>query len=382
MLRSRGGRAGRRGGRSLLGRLVATFLLLSVAMVGVVGTLAYVRARASLQESVYSRLAAAQDLTTASLERWVQEQRRNIVFASGLTGGAVRDGTVPDTRGSVQLLLDPTSSPRARAAAADAVRATLSFAVGQTADAQELFLIDLDGRIVVSTNNAHEGLDESAQDYVRNGGSAVFITPISALDLTEGRPTMVVAAPLFDETGQRQGILAGVLDLARLDRIVLQRTGLGQGGRTYLVGADTHLVHGGSTTSTDLAVASTGIDDALAGRPGRGLYPDYQDTPVIGTYTWLPVMGAALVSEIPQSVAFAPAKRLGLSIGVIGIVVVVLLAFLIFLAARRIARPILAITRTAEAVRGGDLSRRGAGDDARRGRDARRRVQRDDLAAP
>jgi hypothetical protein len=82
----------------------------------------------------------------------------------------VRDGTVPDTRGSVQLLLDPTSSPRARAAAADAVRATLSFAVGQTADAQELFLIDLDGRIVVSTNNAHEGLDESAQDYVRNGG--------------------------------------------------------------------------------------------------------------------------------------------------------------------------------------------------------------------
>ena len=357
MLRSRGGRAGRRGGRSLLGRLVATFLLLSVAMVGVVGTLAYVRARASLQESVYSRLAAAQDLTTASLERWVQEQRRNIVFASGLTGGAVRDGTVPDTRGSVQLLLDPTSSPRDRAAAADAVRATLSFAVGQTADAQELFLIDLDGRIVVSTNNAHEGLDESAQDYVRNGGSAVFITPISALDLTEGRPTMVVAAPLFDETGQRQGILAGVLDLARLDRIVLQRTGLGQGGRTYLVGADNHLVHGGSTTSTDLAVASTGIDDALAHRPGRGLYSDYQDTAVIGTYTWLPVMGAALVSEIPQSVAFAPAKRLGLSIGVIGIVVVVLLAFLIFLAARRIARPILAITRTAEAVRGGDLSR-------------------------
>ena len=356
MLRSRGGRAGRRGGRSLLGRLVATFLLLSVAMVGVVGTLAYVRARASLQESVYSRLAAAQDLTTASLERWVQEQRRNIVFASGLTGGAVRDGTVPDTRGSVQLLLDPTSSPRARAAAADAVRATLSFAVGQTADAQELFLIDLDGRIVVSTNNAHEGLDESAQDYVRNGGSAVFVTPISGLDLTGGRPTMVVAAPLFDETGQRQGILAGVLDLARLDRIVLQRTGLGQGGRTYLVGADTHLVHGGSTTRTDVAVASTGIDEALAGRPGRGLYPDYQDTPVIGTYTWLPVMGAALVSEIPQSVAFAPAKRLGLSIGAIGIVVVVLLACLIFLAARRIARPILAITRTAEAVRGGDLS--------------------------
>jgi hypothetical protein len=106
-------------------------------------------------------------------------------------------------------------------------------------------------------------------------------------------------------------------------------------------------VHGGSTPSTDLAVASTGIDDALGGRPGRGLYPDYQDTPVIGTYTWLPVMGAALVSEIPQSVAFAPAKRLGLSIGVIGIVVVVLLGFLIFLAARRIARPILAITRTA-----------------------------------
>ena len=280
------------GGRSLLGRLVATFLLLSVAMVGVVGTLAYVRARASLQESVYSRLAAAQDLdhgVARALGPGAATQHRLRVRPHrGCRARRHRS----DTRGSVQLLLDPTSSPRARVAAADAVRATLSFAVGQTADAQELFLIDLDGRIVVSTNNAHEGTGESAQDYVRNGGSARFITPISALDLTEGRPTMVVAAPLFDETGQRQGILAGVLDLARLDRIVLQRT-RPRPGRAHLPGRRGHppgprRVHDDGPTRRS---RRPGIDDALAGRPGRGLYPDYQDTPVIGTYTWLPVMG-------------------------------------------------------------------------------------------
>ncbi len=79
--------------------------------------------------------------------------------------------------------------------------------------------------------------------------------------------------------------------------------------------------------------------------------------PVIGAYAWLDDIGAALVSEIAQEQAFAPASELAATIAIIGVIVVLLMGVLIYIASRRIAGPILSITETAVAVRGGDLSR-------------------------
>ena len=62
-------------------------------------------------------------------------------------------------------------------------------------------------------------------------------------------------------------------------------------------------------------------------------------------------------AEQSQSEALAPARTLAFTIGGIGLVVVALLGAAIYVASRRIARPILAITETASAVAAGDLSR-------------------------
>ena len=58
-----------------------------------------------------------------------------------------------------------------------------------------------------------------------------------------------------------------------------------------------------------------------------------------------------------QHSAFAPARRLGFTIGGFGLLVVLLLGVGTYLLSRRIARPILAITETATAVTAGDLTR-------------------------
>jgi nitrate/nitrite-specific signal transduction histidine kinase len=79
--------------------------------------------------------------------------------------------------------------------------------------------------------------------------------------------------------------------------------------------------------------------------------------PVIGVYQWLDEIGAALVAEQSQEAAFEPARRLALTLAGIGLVVAALLGIGIFIASRRIARPILAITDTAAAVAAGDLTR-------------------------
>ena len=139
------------GRRSLLARLVLTFLALSLLMVAIVGTVSYLRARDSLETSVYDRLSGAEQLKADSLDRWIDEQRRNVVFAAGLLGG-FESGTSSGLGGATLEVLgrSPTASARA------SVRTVLNYVVSQTADAQELLVLDLDGTVVVSSVRSHE----------------------------------------------------------------------------------------------------------------------------------------------------------------------------------------------------------------------------------
>ena len=47
------------------------------------------RARSSLRDQVFDRLDAAEQLKADSLDRWIDEQRRNVVFVGGLLGGYI-----------------------------------------------------------------------------------------------------------------------------------------------------------------------------------------------------------------------------------------------------------------------------------------------------
>ena len=340
---------------TLVMRLVLTFLALSVVMVGVLSWVTYQRARSTVESSEFGRLDAAQQLTADALQRWVDEQKRSVTFATGLLGGVERRGTLPQDRGAVQALFEPGRSPADRRAAARTMTSTLTYAVSQAADEQELLVLDLHGRVLVSTVASHVGRDESAQAFVSRGSSGTYVQPVSTTDLATD-PAVIIATPLYDDSGRRRGVLAGVLDLGRLNETVLQQTSLGDGGRTYLVSGASQVLSTGLDSGQK--ETSPGIQRALAQGSGTASYDDFDGVPVIGAYEFVPALGAGLVSEIPQSVAFAPARRLAWSSATIGAVVVLLLGLLILLASRRIARPILAVTRAAEAVRGGDLTHR------------------------
>ena len=336
-------------GRTLMGRLVRSFLVLSVLMVAAVGVIAFLRARDSLELSVYDRLAAVADAKSEALDRWIDEQQRSLVFI----------GALPEVGRAGRNMLDRDLPRSAREAAHDELATALTNTVQQTAEAEEYLVLDLRGRVRLATIPEHEGARLPNADFFKRGASSTTVQNTYVSSLTD-RPTITVATPLFADAGRgrRVGILAANLALSRIDRIVLGRTGLGESGATYLVGRDHLFVHQIlNTPRGGREVRSEGIDLALAGRSGTGLYDDYRGTPVAGLYRWLPNREAAMIVEMSQDEAFAPARRLALSTGLIGLLIVALLSIGIYLLARRIARPILAITGTATAVAAGDLTR-------------------------
>ena len=333
-----------------------TFLALSLLMVTAVGAISYLRARSSLQSQVFNRLQAAEQLKADSVDRWIDEQRRNAVFVGGFLGGNL-SGDASGLGKAIQIVVDRRASPAARAKARLRLGTGLQYIVGQTADAQELLILDLSGRVVVSTLAAHDGRNFSKQRWFQQGSSNTYVDPISLSALAD-TPTMTVATPLFDRTGQRVAVLAANLNLERLDQIVLPAQGLGSTGQSYLVGSDGRFVSSTLRTGAFTGrLSSHGIAVALSQHDGRGLYRNYAGVPVIGVYDWLPELDAALVAEQSQHAAFAPARRLAFTLAGIGVVVAALLGLAIYIASRRLARPILAITETATAVAAGDLTR-------------------------
>jgi PAS domain S-box-containing protein len=331
--------------RSLRTRLVGYFLGLSTVTVLVVGALVYVRATADLTASVYERLDAVAGLKADALDRWIDEQSRNVVFV----------GVMPGVGDDAHVFLDPTSPTAARTAAETKLRQVLETLVAQTADAEEIYILDLDGTIRLSTLATHEGQTQADEDFFRTGSSHTTVQNAYRSSLTN-LPTITVATPLFDRDGhgQRVAIVAANLSLQRVDRIILERTGLGATGRAYLVGSDGALIQGTAAPFTG-ALRSAAIDAIVAGQSGRDLYLDPDGAPVIGVYTWIPDRKAGLIAEMSQDEAFGSARQLALTIGLVGLLSTILLAALIYIVARRLTRPILSLARTASRVQAGDL---------------------------
>jgi PAS domain S-box-containing protein len=323
---------------------VAYFLLLSSVTVLVVGAVVYVRATNDLTNAVYDRLDAAAALKTDALSRWIDEQTRNVVYV----------GAIPGFGDDARVFLDASATTAARDQAGQRLRNDLGTVVRQMSDAEEIFILDLNGTVRLSTLARDEGASQASQSFFAGGSSQPTVQNVYTSSLS-GRPTITVATPLFDKNGagQRVAILAANLSLQRVEAIVQGRTGLGQTGRTYLVGPDHQLIQGATTAAA--TVDSPGIRNVLAGQNGQGLYLDDRGIPVIGVYRWLNDRGAGLLAEMSQNEAFGSARDLAITIGLVGLVSALLLTAGIWVVARRVTRPILALAATATKVTAGDL---------------------------
>ncbi len=98
--------------RSLRARLVGYFLLLSTVTVLIVGAVVYVRATADLTNGIYDRLDAVAAIKADALDRWIDEQTRNVVYV----------GSIPGFGDDARAFLDPATTPDVRAAAQGRLR--------------------------------------------------------------------------------------------------------------------------------------------------------------------------------------------------------------------------------------------------------------------
>ena len=303
--------------QSLTTKVANYFLLLSLITVGVVGGVAYLRARNALRAAAFERLRVAATLKETEINRWFEDQQRDFLLTTQL----------PDVQANLNILLAKTPAEEDYRTAYTILSQYLLEVVEIKPNLQEIFILDRSNKIILSTNKQREGDYEILANttYVEEIKLGDSFAPIFYVSPFTGKSAVTLAKPIRNREGIRQGIVLIDLNLERIDRIVRERTGLGESGETYLVGS---LVSKNSFISRDSdsteefpqGISSPGIDAAMRGISGYGLYRNYENSPVLGVYRWLNDRDLALLVEICQDEAFAPARQLASNIIIVGLI--------------------------------------------------------------
>lgn len=209
-----------------------------------------------------------------------------------------------------------------------------------------------------------------------------------------GAPAAFVAAPIFAE-GRRVGVVALQVPLARIDAIMTgdqkwALRGLGRTGETYLIGADhrmrsdsrfllespqefldsisatgvppeaVQLMRTHRSTVPFLPISSVAVREALAGRTGTFLGPDYRERPAIIAYApvAVPDLHWGIVAKLDTTEAFAPAAALRRALLVTGGIIAAFVVVAGGLLARSITAPIRRLIVGMGSIGRGNLSAR------------------------
>ncbi|NER19937.1 MAG: response regulator [Symploca sp. SIO1C2] len=340
--------------KSLLLKLVTSFSVLSLVTVSLVATIAYILARDALKQSVFDRLSVATSLKDYEINQWLNTQYQDVLLSAQL----------PEVKDQAEILLtqkDFAGQSIYYANAYDSISQYFQDLATVKPNLQEISILTTGGIVVFSTKKTLQG------KYQPLGSTTTYFTP----DQDQVKPTfykssitgktaITFATPILKESGSRIGVMAITLDLKEVDDLIRERTGLGETGETYLVGRlerkNSFIVSDRyDTKKYPKGISSLGIDAATEGKNGAGLYLNYDGVPVIGVYRWLEQQNLALLAEISQKEAFAPAQRLARNILLIGLSSAGVLLIGVYLLSRRITQPIRAITDAAIQIAEGDL---------------------------
>jgi GAF domain-containing protein/HAMP domain-containing protein len=336
--------------KNLTARLVIYFLLLALVPLSIVGYVAYNIGEETLKGSILDHLSTTTILKEEEINRWIADKRRSTRLLAQVPIVCQYSGP---------LLTEFETSPEFLSAY-EILGGYLTTVLAEEPDFLEIFILtDVGGKVVLSTDKEHEGEYNVTSTYFTEGRGATYVQNVY-FSVPLDRTTLTIATPLKDEAGRRVGVLGIHINLDKMDEIMLERGGLGATGETYLVDkynvfvSEARFGHEGFPRG----VHTEGIDAALQGDDGAGLYENYRGVPVIGAYRWMEDRELALLAEIEQGEAFAPVRKLGQVVALVGLGAVVGIVLTAYLSARQISRPVVAITEAATQIAAGDLNQR------------------------
>jgi signal transduction histidine kinase/DNA-binding LytR/AlgR family response regulator len=295
----------------------SAFLFLSLLSVTIVGGVSFFHAREALKEAAFKQLNVAAALKEQEIVRWFEERERDFLILI----------QSPDAQAHLKILLRSKSDTTDYQTAYAHLIHYFEQVATLKPSFKQIALLTRSNRIILSTNRRLVGkyVITTNLTYFEGVEPGDSFNPILYRSSVTNKPAITYAAPIRDSAGRRQGVILADLNFEGIVKVVGKQSGLGKTGETYLVGS---LVNQNTFISREQLslptkqqqIHSQGIDHAIQGKSGAGLYRNYANVPILGVYRWLNNQNLALFAEVSQSEAFHPARLLAATIIAVGLI--------------------------------------------------------------
>jgi PAS domain S-box-containing protein len=322
--------------------MLIVFALLAILPPLAIGsTTAWISSQ-GLRDNAFDELNSVAMLKSNAIHEWLQVLQTNLPLA--FENQVVQEGVFAMLKNDEEHIISQAQ-----------LRRQLSAFNDKTGYFIEVFVLDRDGKVILSTDSAQEGKIHKNQSFFQNGLTGKFVSsPIYEVSLNSYSITL--SEPIQAANDPVIGVLAARANISRLSEIMEQETGLGAFGETYLVSSNfaalTHL----RNTNFELGktyVRTQGINDALKFKAeGSAEYIDYAGKDTLGVYKWVPELQIALIAEHQKQDALATASRVvqfSMILILIGVITSLGIAVLF---TRAITRPISNLVNVANNIIG------------------------------
>jgi GAF domain-containing protein/HAMP domain-containing protein len=325
---------------------------MSLLVAGVVITTITVQ---NARQAALERLAAIATLKQSEINTWIANEQQELDLIAN----------TPFVRSKLLYVLSTQTQDPLIAATHDQLQEYFAVITARGGSFEELFLLDASGRVLLSNDASQVGASHARQAYYVKGQAGPYVHP-PYYSLFTAAPSIVIAQPIQDNVGRVWGVLAARLNLDEVANVMKEEAGLGQTGDTYLVNAASLLLtppRFGQELRAGQELRTEGVKRGLAlgtsassAHAGSSTYTNYRGRLVLGTYRWFPEFQMVLLAEQEVSETLALTR----DILVVGLAVLLVIgsvaAGVALLVSRRITRPLVGLTATANLIASGDLS--------------------------
>jgi GAF domain-containing protein len=295
-------------------------------------------------------LETVSNLKLDQIDSWVDQIREDV---RDLENG-------PEFVDNVDFLINFTPPDDVRQQIIRDIRSSIQSFIEESDRYTQVEIIDSEGTILVSSNDAVEGVSISSEDGFSLGQNETYLSPLS-IDTFTQTPYISVYHPLTNEQGDPAGMVVGRLNPSSLIESVSETVQLGETGEAYLVSQERLLISPlrnapdlGIGVTTLQTQATTNALNTFASATLR--YNNYAGEAVVGAYTWIPELKSVLILEQSEQEAF---QSLRLNLFITSAIAILTLAVTITIAtitARNLSEPIQTLSQDAARVWKGELS--------------------------
>ncbi|MGH7830979.1 MAG: cache domain-containing protein, partial [Candidatus Binatia bacterium] len=272
--------------RTIRGKLIFWFLILSPVPILGIGLVAYYNSKASLEREIINKLNAVADNKSYILKSSFKAQQSDAQSLSN--NAAVRDLLSPGFRIVYPDLAAKTDQERTQRAK------NLISALQETNPAYaDVLLADKGGTVVIASSRAmnQEGKSLSEIGLPRIEADQSFVSPVLFSPIAQ-QHVFMMSAPIHDNNGVVVGHAILEVELRPIHRLMEERSGLGETGEVIIVDRQRRMLTQSrfSKESTILKTVpdSPAVQAGLEGKTGEVFQPDYRGVSVIESFRPIP----------------------------------------------------------------------------------------------